>query len=361
MRILFVLEHFHPYIGGAENLFWELGRSLVLQGHSVGVVTTRFRNDLPVKEIVSGITIYRVSCYNRFFFSFLSLRQILKVLPDYEIIQTTSYNAALPAWIAGLLHKKPVVITFHEVWGRLWWKLPFISLPLRVGFFLWEQMVLRLPYAKVVAVSDATRQSLIKSGLRPDNVELIYNGLDYSEFEGLDWEPPTQFTYTYFGRLGTSKGLELLMPAASKFALTHPDSRFKLIIPKYPVAIYNWVKAKIKQWHMEDHVILLHDLSRKALFSEVRTSSCVVIPSHSEGFCFVAAEVVALQVPIISSQRTALKEVAGGKLIEIGDLDENGVYKGLVEAYNQQWEEITPIQFALSASVAQYVRLFQSL
>ena len=33
MRVLFVLEHFHPYIGGAENLFKQLTEKLRKQGY----------------------------------------------------------------------------------------------------------------------------------------------------------------------------------------------------------------------------------------------------------------------------------------------------------------------------------------
>ena len=46
MRILFVLEHFYPYIGGVEQLFWQLSKSLVARGHEVKVITTRFDKKL---------------------------------------------------------------------------------------------------------------------------------------------------------------------------------------------------------------------------------------------------------------------------------------------------------------------------
>lgn len=61
MRILFVLEHFHPYIGGVEYLFWQLSKSLVSQGHEVMVITTRFDKKLPQRDRNEGIDIYRVN------------------------------------------------------------------------------------------------------------------------------------------------------------------------------------------------------------------------------------------------------------------------------------------------------------
>ncbi|MCB0568818.1 MAG: glycosyltransferase family 4 protein, partial [Phaeodactylibacter sp.] len=142
MSILFVLEHFYPYIGGAERLFWELATALAREGYRVGVVTTRFRKGLPEEEEVSGVKIYRVNCRNRYYFTMASLPAIRRLLPDYGLVHTTSYNAALPAWIAARRSGKPVVVTFHEAWGPLWWRLPFASFPQRLAFYCWERLLL---------------------------------------------------------------------------------------------------------------------------------------------------------------------------------------------------------------------------
>jgi glycosyltransferase involved in cell wall biosynthesis len=50
MKILFVLEHYPPYIGGAETLFGLLADQLVKHGHKVRVITTRFRSNLPLRR-----------------------------------------------------------------------------------------------------------------------------------------------------------------------------------------------------------------------------------------------------------------------------------------------------------------------
>jgi glycosyltransferase involved in cell wall biosynthesis len=198
MRILFVLEHFHPYLGGAEHLFWTLAKALVAKGCKVAVVTTRFKKGLPKTEQIEGITIYRVDCYNRFLFSFFSLPVILRLLPEYDIVHTTSYNAALPAWIAARLSKKPVVITFHEVWGQLWWKLPYASFLERIAFYSWEQLLLKLSFNTFIAVSEFTKKALIEAGVPGHKVIRIYNGMDYTDFEGYTHTPPDRFTLHLF-------------------------------------------------------------------------------------------------------------------------------------------------------------------
>lgn len=361
MKILFVLEHFHPYIGGVETLFFELTTSLVRQGHQVAVVTTRHQDVLSKNEVILGVSIHRVTCRNRFLFSFLSIPTITRLAGKFDLIQTTSYNAALPAWIASKLRSKPIVITFHEVWGPLWQKLPFIAPHLRVLFRIWEWFILKLPFDRFVAVSDATQNSLSEHGIPDRKLVRIYNGVDYEQFSSYSWTPPKSFTVTYFGRLGASKGLDILLAASGKLVLKYPEAKLKMIIPRYPAPFFNKIMQLIKQNNLGSNINLLHDLSREALYSEISRSSCVVIPSHSEGFCFVAAEATALGIPIISSQRMALKEVAGGKMIVINPLSVEGLEVALGKAFKQEWVFVPPRRFELKEAVAQYEFLYKEL
>lgn len=361
MNILFVLEHFYPYIGGAEQLFWELAQSLVQKGHQVSVVTTRFQPDLKQDEEIDGISIRRVDCHNRFLFSFFSLPAVLRRSKGVDIIQTTSYNAALPAFIAGIWNRKPVVITFHEVWNRLWWRLPFTPVILKLGYFLWEKLLIRLPFQKFIAVSDATERSLVSAGVQPSRISRVYNGLDYGQFAAFPWRPPAQFTATYFGRLGPSKGLDLLLPAIEKFLKQHPEARFKLIIPTVPAGLYDKVRGHLEQMDSQGQLLILHDLDRLELFEEVSTSSCVIIPSLSEGFCFVAAEAAGLGVPIISSQRKALEEVVSGYYLPIDPLTPEHVVETLQRARQGEWLFKPLRKFSVADFISGYIKTYQSL
>ena len=106
MKILFVLEHYYPYIGGAEQLFTQLTRTLVQNGHPVTVVTTRYNRSLPAREVLNGVRIFRVRCFNRYLFTLLSLPRILQQACDCSLIHTTTYNAALPAWLASQMRRR---------------------------------------------------------------------------------------------------------------------------------------------------------------------------------------------------------------------------------------------------------------
>lgn len=361
MKILFVLEHFYPYVGGSEKLFLELTTSLVKQGVEVIVVTTQFDANLPLEELHDGVKIVRVKCYNRFGFTFLSLWKILKYSKGCDLIHTTTYNAALPALIAGLMSRKDVIITFHEVWGKLWKRLPFTSNVHKFAFYYFEKLLLNLPYSSFVAVSEFTKQKLIEHGVAAKKIYHIYNGIEYTSLKKELNQNNEKFTYTYFGRLGISKGLDILIPAAAKFRDTYPNSSLKLIIPRQPKRMFGEVMKLINKYDLNTYIDMHHDLSNSQLRVELLNSTCVVIPSYSEGFCYAAAECVALGIPVISSQKGALKEVVSGNYIAMNEQNSDFLFVALGTAFQNKWENKPIRYFHLKDSVLKYEELYTTI
>lgn len=361
MRILFVVEHFYPYIGGVENLFYALGKSLVEEGHQVGVVTTRHDSQLPQRDTIAGMEVHRVNAPNRFFFTLMAVPTVWRLSRRYHLIHTTSYNAAWPAWMAGKLSRKSVIITFHEVWGELWDALPWLSTWQKRLYKWYETRLLKLSFHRFVAVSQSTAQQLQKAGVTTTLIKTIYNGISYEDFAPYKSVPHDARTFCYFGRIGASKGLNLLLPAWAEFAKEHPEAHLKLIIPKYPKGWYNQLLQQIEALHIAQSLTIMHELPRPKLLQEVAQSGCVVIPSYAEGFCFVAAEAVALGVPIISSDRGALPEVVGGNTVQLEEQSVEALVKALQKAWRNSYEHRAIKRFPLSDTVAQYKALYTQL
>lgn len=362
MKLLFVLEHYYPYIGGAEKLFKDLAENLAKNDFEVDVVTTRYRKNVQAEEIKNNVTITRLNLKNRFLFTFFGVFGVFKKARKSNLILTTSYNAALPAFLAALITRKKIVIIFHEVWGGLWFKLPFLNRLQKMTFYLFEQFILLLPFDQYIAVSDYTKERLIHNGISPDKITRIYNGIDYSEYkEDTSVRTNKKFTYTFFGRLGVSKGIELIISAVEKYSELDYDSQLKLIIPTYPKPFFKTIKTELRRRNLLRHVVLMHNLSKSELLHELKQSDCVVIPSYSEGFCFSAVEAIALGVPVISSGRGALPEVVSGKYLFFEPFNARGLYKALVKAKARDWEYREPIRFEISDSVAEYIRLITSV
>jgi glycosyltransferase involved in cell wall biosynthesis len=361
MKVLFVLEHYHPYIGGAEKLFKSICEGLVKSGFEITVITTKHQSDLADEEMINGVKVMRMPVHNRYLFTFFSGFRVSKEAANYDLIHTTSYNAAVPARLAAVLRKKPISITVHEVWDKLWWQLPFTLWPVKAGYYWFEQMMMRFQYDRVVCVSHATAAAITKAFPGRHIGQVIYNGMDYSLLEKYKHQVPQTFTFCYFGRLGTSKGLDMLIEAAAMFKLKQPKSKFRLIIPSYPKHLFQAVQQMIKRLQLEDYIELLQHLSEEALYEAVSSSSVVVIPSLSEGFCFTAAEAAAMGVPIIHSNRGSLPEVVSGKQIALSSLTAEAIAEALEMALQNRYDSIPNKHFDIQPMIDGYAKLFREL
>ena len=216
MRILFVLEYYFPHVGGVETLFKSLVDKLDQKGHQITILTNRFDPALPKKEKQgSNTTIHRYKFFNRYLFTFLAFWPAIRLARSADVIHTTSYNAALPAWIAAKWTRSKSVITFHEYWGSLWLKLPWMTSFSRRLHRAFERMITRLTFDKFIGVSHFTSDSLIKSGVKESKVTTIYNGIEYDATIDRPNREDDSFRFLYFGRVGVGKGLDVLVDAYS--------------------------------------------------------------------------------------------------------------------------------------------------
>jgi len=360
MRIAFVLEHYHPYIGGAEKLFKSLAEGLIAHGHEVRVVTTRFSRGLPRMETINGVQVRRVAAFGRYLFTLLCLPAAIRAARWCDMMHTTSYNAALPAFIASRLTHKPCIITFHEVWGDLWKSVPFMSRLSKWAHKSYERFIVRLRFDQVVAVSEFTRQALVSSGAADQRVVTIYNGLNYDSTQDFRHHPPDRFTCAYFGRLGVSKGLDMLLKAWQHFTITSQDARLVLIIPTRPPWLLRKVLRLVSQLGIGHSVDLHHNLSERELLDVLSRCTCVVIPSLSEGFCFAAAEACALGIPVISSHRGALPEVVSGRFVTMRHAGIDELVEALRAAARHEWTTSSLKRFPLDEMITRYQEVYLS-
>lgn len=368
MRILFVLEHFYPYRGGVEFLFLHLGKSLVAKGYEVDVVTTWYDKSLPSTENMDGINIYRVDCNNRFLFSILSIPLIMKLASKAQVIHTSTYAAAWPAWISSVLKRKKIIITFHEYWGNLWFELPYLKSWQRWIYRSYEKMISLLSYDRIVAVSNFTKNELLKSGIKEDKLAMVYNGVDYEDIARLkniaNNLPPSNMPNKYVlfvGRLGVSKGFDLLLPSLDQYLSSYPESRAVVVIPDYPQNMNEIVRDLWASLTNKNRILLTGNLSRAELYNHMINASGILIPSYSEGFCFVAAESQALNVPVISSGKGALSEVVSSKYITVEEHTVEGYVQALADHENEKWVAGKTKRFTLDAMVDDYCKIYNNL
>lgn len=359
MKILMVLEYFKPHLGGVETLFVHLAQELSKAGHQVVILTSNHTGVLPSKEVLDGVIIHRINVASRYYFTWKAFFPAYRLAKNVDIVHTTSYNAALPAFFAAAFGRKKSLITFHEVWGKLWFDLPFSNKFSALFHALFEKILLYLPFSLFVAVSNATKIRLSKNGVPENKIQVIYNGLNYPIPPKPSLMP--KHVYTYFGRLGISKGLDLLLPASIPFLKENPEFKLRLITPKEPPVIVQFIQHLIRKNSLENQFEWWHEVPKEELENLLMTSKWIVIPSYSEGFCFAAAESAALGIPIIASDKGALPEVVSGTHLFFAPHSVKALTQTLRKAKDHQWAFKPLIKFELQHTVEAYINTYQQL
>lgn len=356
MRVLFILEFFPPYHGGVEKLFYHLAESLALKSVQVTVLTAAY-DDLPLEEFIGPIRIIRIKSRSRYHFSFKSISRAIKMAKEHDIIHSSTYNASLPAWIASKTTSTPIVLTIHEYWNEIWWQLPFLNTFQRTVFWSLEQLIMMLPFNKMVGVSKYTT-GRIKKRLPKRSITTIYNGQrsmnrSSSKVQGE--------YYLFVGRLGVSKGIDVLAGAIELAAKSKKNLEFKMVTATTPQPILKFIRQTIEASIDAKKVELLHNIDDTTLVQLIQNAKAIIIPSYSEGFGFVAAEATSLGTPIIHSGKGALREVAGGKIICFEDYSAEGLFRAILDAEANKFQYQPPTEFSIENAANQYLVQYKSL
>jgi glycosyltransferase involved in cell wall biosynthesis len=373
MKILFVLENYHPHIGGVEVLFKNLAEGLVKKGYEVKVITHRIKNTKKF-EILNGVKIYRISCLNnRYLFTFFSIPKAIYLARDADIIHTTTFNGAFPAWFASKILRKRCIITIHEVWVNKWNELTEMN---KINAWVHnklEKLIYLLNFDRYVAVSESTKSQLLSVCIKKEKVDVVYNGVDYGHWSPNKYDGQMikkelgllkgKFIYLFSGRPGTSKGLEYLIKAVPIISKAIKDSKLLLIISKDKAykKQYDSIIKLIKQLRIEKNIFIHNPLPYNELPSYVKSVNCVVVPSLSEGFGFAVAEACAMNIPVVASDAGSIPEIVSGKYILVKPKDEKSIAEGIIKIYNKRYNKKTLKKFTVIDNVLGYLNIYKSM
>ncbi|MAF99520.1 MAG: hypothetical protein CMH61_02810 [Nanoarchaeota archaeon] len=366
MNILFVCENYLPHFGGAEVVFKNLAERYVELGHSVDLVTHRMQGTKK-NEIIGGVTIHRIpSLYSRYLFTFSSILKTVQLAKKSDIIQTTTFNGAVPAWIAGKVTGKKVVLTVHEVWGGKWKKVTgFSHLKSWLHEFL-EWCIYKLPFDKYVCVSEATRKDLLKR-INEKKVQVIHNGFDYDFWNPDNYDArkllPNNYVFFSWGRPGASKGFQYVIKAMSIVRKKIPGARLVLMFgsaDKYKKKFLE-LKRLIRDKNLQDVVKILRPVQHGELGHILKSIDCGVVPSVAEGFGYNAIEVTAMGKPVIVSDAGSLPEVVSGEHVIFESTNVPDLAKKMIAVHNGEVVK-TPIKkFEWKSTIDNYLKTYKSV
>lgn len=168
---------------------------------------------------------------------------------------------------------------------------------------------------KIIAVSESVRSSLINiDGVKPDKIELIYNGIDLSKYKKLRYFNGLQSKCSdrddpqigCMARISKLKGVVHVVEAFEKFLEIKPHA--KLLIAGAPADSWTQVKSALNRlpqesWSHYDHLDTANFLSKLDVFIHVP------IREYAEAYGLVFMESIASGLQCIFTKSGIIREL----------------------------------------------------
>jgi glycosyltransferase involved in cell wall biosynthesis len=291
MRILIVAENIPPFAGGAENVAWNLARTLS-DRHEVGVL--HFEDRTERVNDVGKITLLSLPREKHPFraYGVLRKRDVLKRVRQFapDIIQ---YH--MPSYLSFALEKEkiPKVLTIHqskdnEYAGSL--KTHWIRIYIR-------RRTERNVNAVVVTSRWAKTYFAERDGITP--FQIIPNGVYCDTFRLRTPPSACDRNVLYVGRLEIMKGVREILSAANEL----PDINF--IFPSS-----GSLSGEIKGRNIRNLGFIKNENELCDLYNTARVC---LFPSYGENFPIVGLEALACGRPVLCTRRGFDEYVENGK------------------------------------------------
>lgn len=307
----------NPFAGGAETHLHEIFSRIVRWGHRVILLCCHYPG-APYEECLDdGIEVVRKG--SRALFNFVvpyAYRELRhRFRPDLVVDDLNK----IPFWTP-LYVREPLLCLSHHFFGRT----IFREVDLLRGLYVYlaEQLV-PLVYRRehFAVVSESTRDEFIARGFRPDQLTIIYNGIEPRAFPLRVGEKAPFPMITYFGRIKRYKCPDHLLDAFSAIAGKFPDARLFFVGEGDFVPALQRRAAQLGITERVHWTGRVSEDQKKSLLSQ---SWCVVNTSMKEGWGITVIEANACGTPVIAANvpglRDAVAEGRSGLLYRFGDI-----------------------------------------
>ena len=325
-----------PAPGGAETVVKAYSEGLRDLGHDVEVITTDLYTETPFvkKEMpseVNGINVTRHKAYTvsgeaHYVLAPGMVQSFLS--KEADVIHTHSYgyfqNHA--GWIRERFQSTPWVITPHfhpswSMWGGAKRKTLREFYDTVVGKGTMETADL------ITCVSKHEREMLVSEiGLSEDNIKIIYNGINWKDWEVLPDKnifrkayPAVSEKFVLFaGRLATNKGLSDLISAMEVV----DDESVDLVITGADMGLGKQLEKEASEKGVKMH--RLGHIDDETYRSVLAAAEMLVLPSEYEAFGIVLLEAAAAETAVIGANVGGIPEAMSpnnnGLIVEYNDV-----------------------------------------
>lgn len=304
-KIALVYDAIFPYVaGGAQRRYFEVGKRLADRGYDVHLYGMKsWEGDDAISQ--EGMTLHAIMPERplyapsgrrsigeaiRFGLAALRLRkEKFDVVDCCGFPYFSLFALRLVTWIKG----KPLYSTWHEVWGREYWR-DYLGIFGIFGYLV-ERIAVRLP-DKIISVSESTTDALSKKLRRRHGIVTIPNGIDLGLIEKAQAADESS-DIIFAGRLLPYKNVDKLIEAMAEAKESFPDITLA-IVGDGPEK--ERLENLARELGLSDSVRFLGFIEEDELFSRMKSSKMLALPSSREGFGIVALEAQACGLPVLT-------------------------------------------------------------
>ncbi len=380
-RLCIVTHTFLPHVGGIEKVVNEQSKRLRTSNFSPLIVTNRI--DTPKRYVVDGVP---VQCYESLNTGFrLGIPYSIPTVPSFPIFLKAvksskivhahghPYLTSLIASKLSKLYEKPFVLTQHNTfidYNNVFDHVERLN-DLTVG----KQNLNGAD--KIIAISNATKEYVLRLGAKPSKVKVVYNGVDLARFRPIAGKreemrkklgiSQNAIVVLTVRRLVYKNGIDTLIDTASIAVKKNPRIVF-LVVGKGP-DLGN-VKLQVAQLGIEANFRLTGFVSDEDLPSYYNVADLFVLPSKSgEGLPLVALEGMACGLPVIATDVGGIREILRedyGKLVAPNqpELLAEAVLDFATVDFSSRSEELRVMvekRFSWDANVKRLVEIYEEL
>lgn len=225
-----------------------------------------------------------------------------------------------------------VAVTIHDIIHLLYPEF----LPNRLAFYYAERMLRRAVHRsdRILTPSRSTRDDLARwFDLDPERIKVVHNGIDDSFFDPL--KPPSldrwlrdldlKRPYLLFvGNPKPHKNLDRVLKGYAR-AVAGADFPHRLVLVGDRGTSDKAIRLRTRHLGIEARVRMLGHVAQEALPAIYQGASLLLYPTLYEGFGLPVVEAMASGTPVITSNTSALKEVAAGYADLVNPLDADAI------------------------------------
>jgi len=303
--VAMVSDAIYPYHrGGKEIRYHELARRLT-EHADVHVYTMHWWSG-PRQRTEDGVTFHAISgMHSLYVKDRRSIGQAVRFAVTcfrllgsrFDVLEADHipYFQVLVLRVVTTLRRKRLVVTWHEVWGKSYWR-QYLG---RAGMAAWliEWLAMRMPDHIIAASPQTADRVRVVSGARTP-ITVVPNGIDIDAIRNVCADPAAT-DIVVVGRMMAHKRVDMLLEAV---ALLHADG-----LPVTCRVIGDGpergnLHAKAQELGIHRAVDFRHDVAeQKDVYALMKAARMFVFPSAREGFGIAVLEALACGLPVVTT------------------------------------------------------------